>query len=230
MKKNILVLDDCRFTLNVLGDMLSDLDYDVTIVDNGRDACQKINSTLYDLIITDMNMPDMDGIEFAKQVRACPGCRFIPIVLISGEKNEDIISRAKKMGVSTFLSKPLKTAQLKAILQITLNKRLSPRMLARLNVSYKANDMLSDFVASHTLDVSLGGAYIETNNPLSRGERLELKLFLPNDERPISCQCRVAWANLSSPVSPSRNQHPSGMGLEFITLEDEHRLRNFLGC
>ena len=115
MKKKILVLDDSPFMLNVIGDMLRNLNYEVTTVDNGKVACQKVVSSRYDMIIADMNMPVMDGLEFTRQVKKYPNCKFVPIVMLSSEEDAEKIAMAKKVGVSTFLSKPLNEKQLKTI-------------------------------------------------------------------------------------------------------------------
>jgi two-component system chemotaxis response regulator CheY len=136
MKKKILVLDDSPFMLKVIGEILTNLNYEVTTADSGPLACQKAESTRYDMIITDMNMPVMDGIEFTKRVKKYPSCKFVPVVMLSSEKNVDKISEARKVGVSTFLSKPLNEKQFKTILQITLNKRKAPRIPFKLEVSY----------------------------------------------------------------------------------------------
>lgn len=221
MRKQILVLDDSPFMLTMLGDLLSSLNYVPTTVDNAKEALQKIQSTRYDLIITDMNMPEMDGIQFTRLVRTWPGYRFLPIVMISSEKNEENISSAKKFGVSAFLSKPLKEAQLKTMLQIILNKRMSPRIPVQLEVI-----LGEDQNTSCTFNVSMGGAFIETDDPPSAGEVLELKLCLPDSRHPVICQARVAWVN--SLHSPIRNDHPPGMGLEFLNLNNESRLEKFL--
>lgn len=226
MKKNILVLDDSEFHLNLLRDLLKRLNYDVTTVDNGKDACQRVKSAQYDLIITDMNMPDMDGIEFTRQVRTYPGCRFLPIVMVSSETNEERISEAKNVGVSTFISKPLKEAQLKAMLEIILNKRMTPRVPVKLKIYYREDKSFSNFNASFTFNLSRGGVFIETLNPSSPGKILELKLSLPENDHPVTCQGRVTWVN--DPVSPCNKSHPPGMGLQFLKLDDEHLLNSFL--
>jgi len=221
MKKNILVLDDSPFMLNMLSDLLNNLNYEATTVDNAKEAFEKVKESQYDLIITDMNMPEMDGLQFTRLVRTCPGYRFLPIVMISSEKNDENISKAKKMGVSAFLSKPLKEAQVKTMLQIILNKRMTPRIPVQLEAFYGKGKN-----ASYTFNVSLGGVFIETDYPSSPGEILELKLFLPEADHQIICQCRVAWVNSS--LSPSKNDHPPGMGLEFLNLENERQLEKFL--
>ena len=112
--------------LKVIGDMLTNLSYEVTTVDSGRLACQKAESTRFDMIISDMNMPVMDGIEFTKKIKKYPSCKFVPVVMLSSEQNEDKISEARKVGISTFLSKPLNEKQLKKL-----------RLLRRKTVSYR---------------------------------------------------------------------------------------------
>jgi two-component system chemotaxis response regulator CheY len=226
MKKKILVLDDSPFMLTIIGDMLKKLDYDVTTSDNGDDACQKIESKRFDMIITDMNMPVMDGLEFTSKVRTYPGCRFVPIIMLSSEGDEEKISKAKKMGVSTFISKPLNEGQLKSMLQIILSKRKSPRIPAKLEVFYGENNMPSGYTIGCTENLSVGGVFIETNNPLSLGVKLKLKLSLPDQECQMFCQGRVAW--VSSPFPTDNIAHPPGMGVEFLDLEDKHQLQDFL--
>jgi two-component system chemotaxis response regulator CheY len=226
MKKKILVVDDSPFMLKVIGDMLTNLSYEVTTVDSGRLACQKAESTRFDMIISDMNMPVMDGIEFTRQIKKYPSCKFVPVVMLSSEKNEDKISEARKVGISTFLSKPLNEKQLKTILQITLNKRRAPRIPSRLEVSYGEDKVLSDYTVSVTFNVSAGGLFLETKNPLPLGEALKLKLELPENNCVVHCEGCVAWVN--STTSPIRSDHPAGMGVEFLCIEEEHLFQDFL--
>jgi two-component system chemotaxis response regulator CheY len=226
MKKKILVLDDSPFMLTLIGDMLAKFNYEVTTVDNGNLACQKAESNRYDMIIADMNMPVMDGIEFTKRVKKYPSCKFVPVIMLSSEKNEDKISEAKKVGVSTFLSKPLNEKQLKTILQVTLNKRRAPRKPFKLEVSYAEEARLSDCTVSYTFNVSAGGLFLETENPLPLGTNLKIKLSLPENNHAINCKGRVAWVN--SITSPIRSDHPTGMGVEFLCLEEERQLQKFL--
>ena len=120
MKKKILIVDDSPFILKVMDDMLNDLNYDVTAVDSGFKAYKHVEAVKYDMIITDLHMPHMDGIEFTKQVKLLPDRRFIPIVMLSSEGDEGKIAEAKQMGISTFLRKPVKETQLKTILQIAV--------------------------------------------------------------------------------------------------------------
>jgi two-component system chemotaxis response regulator CheY len=208
--------------LTVIGDMLRKFNYEVTAVDDINEACQKVESIRYDMIITDLNMPVMNGLEFAKQVKSYPHYKFVPIVMLSSETNDENISKAKEAGISTFLSKPPNEGQLKTLLQITLSKRKSQRIPIKLEIFYGENEMIS----GPTVNMSTGGAFIESSCPLSLGEKLKLKFQLPGSNSPIFCQGRVAWTN--DPVAPINSAMPSGMGVEFIAFKDERQLQDFL--
>jgi len=120
MAKKILIIDDSPSVLAILEDMLVDLGYDVTAVGDGAKACRLLEMTRFDLIITDLTMPVMDGITFVQTAKQMPNCKFVPIVMLSSEEDETKIAAAKKVGISTFLRKPVKEVQLKTILQVVL--------------------------------------------------------------------------------------------------------------
>ena len=120
MAKKIMIVDDSPSVLAILDDMLVDLGYEVTTADNGQQGCQLLESNRYDLIITDLTMPVMDGIIFVQTAKKMPNCKFVPIVMLSSEEDEAKIAEAKQVGISTFLRKPVKEVQLKTILQVVL--------------------------------------------------------------------------------------------------------------
>jgi two-component system chemotaxis response regulator CheY len=119
-KKKILVVDHSPFILTVMNNMLSELNYEVTTAESGFEAQKHVEATKHDMIITDLHMPGMSGIELTRLVKQMPDRRFIPIVMLSCEGDEEKIAEAKRMGVSTFLRKPVKDSQLKAILQVAM--------------------------------------------------------------------------------------------------------------
>jgi two-component system chemotaxis response regulator CheY len=120
MAKKILIVDDSPSVLAVLEDMLDDLGYEVVTAHNGKQACQLLETNRYDLIITDLTMPVMDGIVFVQTAKQMPNCKFVPIVMLSSEEDEAKIVEAKQVGISTFLRKPVKEMQLKTILKVVL--------------------------------------------------------------------------------------------------------------
>lgn len=226
MKKNILFLDDSAFMRQTIGDLLKSLNYGVETFPDARDALERVKSTRFDMIITDMHMPDLDGAKFAQEVRTFPGCRFLPIVMLSSEKDNEKIAEAKRMGVSTFLPKPLNETQLTTMLEITLNQRMTPRVPLKLDAVLKTPGASSSGKNTYTINVSEGGVFVETDSPLSPGRTVEIAISLPEDHRPLNCHSQVVW-NISSPA-PGNNEHPPGMGLEFLKIDDDQRLRRFL--
>jgi len=120
MTKKILIIDDSPSVLAVLDDMLQDLGYATATAGNGRDALALIEQTKFNLIITDLTMPVMDGKAFVEQAKKLPNCKFVPIVMLSSEDDDEKIAAAKKVGISTFIRKPVREQQLKTILSIVL--------------------------------------------------------------------------------------------------------------
>ncbi len=79
---SVLVVDDEQFVRETLAEMLEDLDHRVVTVEGGREALQKVSSGNFDLVFTDLAMPEMDGWETARAIRkSCPG---LPVVLVTG--------------------------------------------------------------------------------------------------------------------------------------------------
>jgi two-component system chemotaxis response regulator CheY len=120
MSKKILIVDDSPVVLAMLEDALVGMGYNVTAAGNGQDGLKRVEAGKFDLIITDLSMPVMDGIAFVKAAKQLPNCKFVPIVFLSSEEDEAKISEAKKAGASTFLRKPFKENQLATILKVVL--------------------------------------------------------------------------------------------------------------
>jgi CheY-like chemotaxis protein len=108
----ILVVDDDKTTRKMLSLILKNKGYDVVTAENGMDGLQKLGLEQINLILTDMNMPYMDGIEFTKQVRANPDFSDIPIVMLTTEADEEEKQRAYKAGVDDYLVKPATAEQI----------------------------------------------------------------------------------------------------------------------
>lgn len=120
MSKKILIVDDSPVVLAMLEDALTGMGYAVTAAGNGQAGLKQIEAGKFDLIITDLSMPVMDGIAFVKAAKQLPNCKFVPIVFLSSEEDEAKIAEAKKAGASTFLRKPFKENQLATILKVVL--------------------------------------------------------------------------------------------------------------
>ena len=129
MSKKILVVDDANFFLLVMRDFLEAMGYEVTTKTDAISACKSAEKTTFDLIFTDLNMPEMNGVEFAQKVRKFPNCRFVPIVMLSARENEPLVEFAKRSGISLFLPKPINEDRLRKILHMVLGGSQSQEMV-----------------------------------------------------------------------------------------------------
>ena len=95
--------------------ILTDLAFVPVIAANGEEAYDFIeNGEEFDIIITDMNMPVMDGMELVTKVRSTPGMEDIPIIMVTTESEVSQQDLASKAGVTAFITKPFKPDDLKA--------------------------------------------------------------------------------------------------------------------
>ena len=108
----ILVVDDDKTTRKMLQMILKSKGYDVVTAENGMDGLQKLGLEQINLILTDMNMPYMDGIEFTKQVKSSPEYSSIPIVMLTTEADEEEKQKAYAAGVDDYLVKPATAEQI----------------------------------------------------------------------------------------------------------------------
>jgi len=119
-EKTILIIDDSPSMRAILGDMLEKEGYKVVEACDGHEGFKLVEYLKVDLIITDLSMPVMDGIQFVREAKKLPLCRFVPIVVLTSEEDARRLEEAKKAGASTWLSKPFKENQLRAMLRLVL--------------------------------------------------------------------------------------------------------------
>ncbi|MDP1854322.1 MAG: response regulator [Candidatus Omnitrophota bacterium] len=109
MAKNILVIDDEELVTKSLLKLLSKEGYNVVVARSGKEAIGKIKDFDFDLIISDVRMPELDGIETIKEIRAClekMNKKSIPEVLITGYADTDKYEKGMELEVADYLSKP----------------------------------------------------------------------------------------------------------------------------
>jgi two-component system chemotaxis response regulator CheY len=112
MSKTIMIVDDSASMRDVVGIALKGAGYDVLEGRDGRDALTKLTGQKLHLIITDVNMPNMDGISFVKAVRLLPAYRFTPIMILTTESEEARKREGQAAGAKAWVVKPFKPDQL----------------------------------------------------------------------------------------------------------------------
>lgn len=112
MDKTFLVVDDSASMRQLISFAIQDAGYAVLLAENGKDALDKLGTEKIDMVITDLNMPDMDGIELITQLRNRPEHKFTPIVMLTTEAQDDKIKEGKAVGASGWIVKPFSPEQL----------------------------------------------------------------------------------------------------------------------
>lgn len=112
MGKTILTADDSASMRQMISFTLRDAGYDVVEAVDGRDALAKLTASTPHMLITDLNMPNMDGIELIRQVRALPQCKYIPIVMLTTESQDAKKQEGRAAGASGWIVKPFRIEQL----------------------------------------------------------------------------------------------------------------------
>jgi two-component system chemotaxis response regulator CheY len=121
MAKTILIVDDSALMISSVKGNLTMAGFKVETAEDGVRAMAKLKGGLKpDLIITDINMPNMDGMELIKNVRALPGFRFTPILTMTTESQAAKREEGKKLGATGWLVKPVGGADLLKIIKQVL--------------------------------------------------------------------------------------------------------------
>jgi two-component system chemotaxis response regulator CheY len=114
MAKTILVVDDSASLRQVVAIALKGNGYDVIEACDGKDALGKLTGQKVNLIISDVNMPNMDGITFVKQVKQLPNYKFTPIIMLTTESQETKKQEGQAAGAKAWVVKPFKPEQMLA--------------------------------------------------------------------------------------------------------------------
>lgn len=110
----ILIVDDMQTMRRLLKSALNDLGYsNVMDADGGKSALSLLESNDFALLITDWNMPDMEGIDLLKAVRADDRLKSMPVLMVTAEAKKEQILEAAEAGVNGYVVKPFQPAQLK---------------------------------------------------------------------------------------------------------------------
>jgi two-component system chemotaxis response regulator CheY len=114
MGKTILVVDDSASVRQVVGIALRGAGYDVIEGVDGSDGLGKLDGRKVHLIISDVNMPRMDGITFVKEVKKLQAYKFTPIIMLTTESKDSIKAEGQAAGAKAWVVKPFQPAQMLA--------------------------------------------------------------------------------------------------------------------
>ena len=122
MKERILIVDDSAVVRSLHGYILRSAGYTVEEASNGYEALEKLLTSGSDLVITDLNMPRMDGYAFIRSVRAEEGFQSLPIIIVSTESEIQDKQKGFAAGANVYVVKPTNPTHLVLNVQMLLGK------------------------------------------------------------------------------------------------------------
>ncbi len=110
----ILIVDDIRSNVHLIAEILDDVGYNTTFVTSGRDALERVKTAHPDLILLDLMMPDMDGIEVCEHLQADPKTQTIPVIFLTASNEKKHLLQAFASGAVDYVTKPFNAPELLA--------------------------------------------------------------------------------------------------------------------
>jgi two-component system chemotaxis response regulator CheY len=112
MAKKILIVDDSSSVRTIARTALREQGYEVVEAGNGREALDKLSAERVHLVVSDVNMPVMDGITFLKELKSHPTSKFVPVIMLTTEAGPEKKQEGRAAGAKAWIVKPFQPATL----------------------------------------------------------------------------------------------------------------------
>lgn len=178
--KTILIVDDSKFNLKILTDILKNQAYNIFSVENGEKALDFVKRKKPDLILLDVLMPDIDGIEVCKMLKSNQNSKEIPIIFISGlNKTKDIV-KGFKAGAVDYIVKPFQKEVVLARISTHLELNETQNKLKKRNKELKKLLKEVEFLSFHDKMTGLfNRRYFETElERLDSSRKIPITIFV----------------------------------------------------
>ena len=156
----LLVVDDNRVNRLLLGRALEQLGHAVTFAENGREALAALRERPVDLVLLDIEMPEMDGYETLGALAADPRLRDVPVVMMSSVEEVDSVARCIELGAEDYLFKPVNPVLLRARVGASLEKKRLRDQQRELIQKFATAEVAEELL---TTGLSLGGKHVEAS-------------------------------------------------------------------
>lgn len=116
MKKKVLILDDMEMNRHLIKSFLTIKGFEVEVAEDGMEGMNHLKDKSFDLIFSDIEMPNMNGFEFLRRVKTNPKHKNTPVVMLTTLDKQEHKDRAKKLGASHYLVKPFTREKITEVL------------------------------------------------------------------------------------------------------------------
>ena len=126
MPKKVLVIDDSATTRSMISTSIEEIDdFEAVEASNGFEALKMLPAMSFDLIITDINMPEINGLEIVSFVKNHPVYQSIPLIIVSTEQAEEDRKKGIELGAKEYITKPFDPEELKKVVLKVMAEKLS---------------------------------------------------------------------------------------------------------
>lgn len=223
-RPKILVVDDEPMMLDLLSEALAHVGAVPRCLQSSREAAEIINQEKFDGVFLDWLMPELDGLELARQVRWSKSNSLCPMVMVTGNTDPGAMSQCFRAGINFFLQKPAALQQIQLVAKHAWDLMLLERLRYQrvpLQVPVECTYALRSFEQhskGHSVDLSTTGMRIRLDTSPDPGTVVQLSFSLPGDSKPFA---------LTALVVRHSTQQRIGVRLINLTKEDRWRLIEF---
>jgi len=221
IEKKVLLVDDVEFIVDVMQSYLKKSPVETCRASNGRTAIDMALLHWPDLIVMDVAMPELDGVQACREIRKNNKLKDVPIILIYDPERDPAPDELMRSGCSDLVTKPLAredflTITHRHLFHIERRERRSPcQMTVNFIVDGQAYQGLG-------VDISRSGLYIETREKGLKKSNVDVDFLLATvSERMVRAKGRIVWVNQGHP-RPNLSM-PQGIGVEFQIVDEESR-------
>jgi len=225
--RTILLVDASASMLFYLAMLLKRLEYKVVTAQSAEDAFRMMDVGVPSIICTELQLPQMSGMDFLRKVKATSKFSNIPFVILTSDIDPSVKTTCERIGCAAFLLKPVEPEVLYRSLQSVTES--VPRLNIRLNTSLKViiggTNIPGGIQRTESVTaISEGGLYIATLTPAPPTSLIPLRIFLKGREINVKALVLYSFARGESPF------HEPGMGMKFveISITDRSSIRAFI--
>lgn len=120
--KNVLVVDDNQQVRNLLSILLTDAGYQVDSCADGNEVLERIRNQAPDVVLMDLNMPEVDGFSALQQIKQDDAMRHIPVIMVTASGQRQLFDQARDLGAADFVIKPWKDNEIEDRIELALSK------------------------------------------------------------------------------------------------------------
>jgi len=211
-KAKILLVDDVKVFLDIQKEYLRPSPVRILTAKNGAEALETARYEKPDLVVMDVQLPEMDGLECCAAIKGDPLLSATPVILLSSNGNPELVEACLQAGCTRFLQKPVlaRTFLDEAHAILPMIERRRPRVLCRVPVTVEADGLV---VEATSCDVSMNGMYVATGRKVASGSEAVVSFRLPTSSEAMTViRGQVAWAY---PPEQQVLARPAGFGVEF---------------